>query len=68
MKIAKDTTNKQGHRVLTIVCDRTETIFALRPNSHYKLGGQVEDVMDSHILADATEVYWNSIEQEWSDA
>lgn len=35
---------------------------------HYRLGGQVDDVVASHVLTEAVPVYWCSIEQKWVDA
>lgn len=35
---------------------------------HYRLGGQVEDIMAPEVLMEAKAVFWCSIEQKWLEA
>jgi hypothetical protein len=42
-----------------------EKLMVIRPDSHYRLGHPVDDVMASHIISEAEEVTWCSIEQKW---
>lgn len=69
MKIIKDemATLKRGRRI-TIELAPGETIFNVREGNYYRLGGQVDDVVHSHVLAETRGVYWCSITQKWEDA
>lgn len=42
--------------------------MTINPNHHYRLGGQVDDIVAPHVIADAVPVYWCSIEQKWVEA
>lgn len=65
MKIIKEVFNKAGGRRVTFDLSANESIKIVRDNAYYKLGGQVEDVVQSHVVLDSAEVYWCSIGQEW---
>jgi hypothetical protein len=47
---------KPGQKALVIEEDR-----------HYRLGGQVDDIVASHVLEGASHVTWCSVAQEWLD-
>lgn len=69
MKIIKDeiATLKRGRRI-TIELAPKETLFNVREGNYYRLGGQVDDVVHSHVLTETRGVYWCSITQKWEDA
>lgn len=54
-----------GKRRITVDLAPCEELIVIRSGAHYMLGYPVEDVVASHILADATEVTWCSASQEW---
>lgn len=43
-----------------------ERALIIRDDKHYRLGGQVEDVVAGHVLTEATEVAWCSVGQQWA--
>lgn len=57
-----------GKRRVTIELADGEAMLALRRDAYYELGGQHEDVMSAHILAESREVYWDSLQQVWVPA
>ena len=69
MKIIKDemATLQRGRRV-TVVLDPGESLVFIKPNCYYRLGGQVEDIVQSHVIIEAGQVYWCSITQKWEQA
>lgn len=55
---------KDGEKVA--VASKGETLIAINPDLHYKLGEPMrDDVIAGHILADAIKVHWCSLEQKW---
>lgn len=42
-----------------------ETAVIIRDDAHYRLGGQVDEVMAGHVLTESERVVWDSIEQKW---
>ena len=68
MKIIKDeiATLKRGRRV-TVELYAGETLVNVREGSHYRLGGQVDDIVQSHVIAEMSGVYWCSISQKWEN-
>ena len=68
MKITKDYTRKDGVRTVTVQLAEGEKLMALKDDSYYRLGGQLDDVVGTHCLAEGCRVYWCSIEQKWVDA
>jgi len=40
-------------------------LMSFREGNYYKLGGQVEDVIQGHVIIESDAVYWCSIGQEW---
>lgn len=67
MKVIKDepATLKRGRRVTVELHHHDETLMSFRPANYYRLGGQVEDVVQGHVITDSDAVYWCSIEQRW---
>jgi hypothetical protein len=69
MKIIKDepATLKRGHRV-TVELEPGETLINVREGRYYRLGGQMDDIVQSHVLTEMMGVYWCSITQKWEEA
>ena len=69
MKVTKDepATAKKCRRI-TIELQDDEYLMSFRPNSYYKLGGQVDDVVRGHVITESDAVYWCSISQRWEQA
>jgi hypothetical protein len=69
MKIIKDeiATLKRGRRI-TVEVSPGETLFNIREGTYYRLGGQVDDVVQSHVITEMRGVYWCSITQKWEEA
>ena len=69
MKIIKDeiATLKRGRRV-TVELEPGEVLINVREGRYYRLGGQVDDVVQGHVLLESRGVYWCSITQKWEDA
>jgi hypothetical protein len=69
MKIIKDEpeTIKRKRRVV-LELDRDEEFAVIQNNAYYRLGGQVDDIVQSHVIADMSRVYWCSISQSWEEA
>lgn len=57
----------RGKRRITVEVEDGEQLLIVKPNSFYKLGGQLDDIVASHIVEDAVEVSWCSIEQKWAE-
>jgi hypothetical protein len=68
MKIIKDemATLKRGRRI-TVELAPGETLFNVREGNYYRLGGQVEDIVRGHVIAEMKGVYWCSITQNWEE-
>ena len=73
-------TLKRGRRV-TVELEPNEYLMSFKDGAHYRLGGQVEDVVAGYILIDgqvedvvagyiiidAHPVCWCSVTQKWED-
>ena len=68
MKIIKDApaTHKRQRRI-TIELAPGETLFNVRDGNYYRLGGQVDDIVQSHVITEMRGVYWCSISQKWEE-
>jgi hypothetical protein len=68
MKIIKDemATLKRARRI-TVELSPGETLLNIHDGTYYRLGGQVDDVVRSHVIAEMTGVYWCSITQKWEE-
>lgn len=69
MKIIKDeiATLKRSRRV-TVELAPGEAVMFIKEGCYYRLGGQVEDIVQGHVITEAVPVYWCSIEQKWERA
>jgi hypothetical protein len=68
MKVIKDFTRKDGVRKVTVQLDDGEYLIGIKADSYYRLGGQLDDVVGTHCIAEGNRVVWCSIEQKWVDA
>jgi hypothetical protein len=68
MKVIKDFTRKDGVRTVTVQLAADENLMAFKDESYYRLGGQLDDVVGTHCIAEGNRVVWCSIEQKWVDA
>jgi hypothetical protein len=68
MKVIKDHTRKDGVRKVTVQLDDGEYLVGLKADSYYRLGGQLDDVVGTHCIAEGNRVVWCSIEQKWVEA
>lgn len=69
MKIIKDeiATLKRKRRVV-LELNHDEEFAVLQNGAYYRLGGQVDDIVQSHVIGDMSRVYWCSITQKWEEA
>lgn len=67
MKILKDepATLKRQRRV-TVELQPGETLMAFKDEYFYRLGGQVDDIVQGHVITESDHVVWCSIEQRWT--
>jgi hypothetical protein len=42
-------------------------LIGIKEGHYYRLGGQVEDVVQGHVLLESRGVYWCSITQKWEE-
>lgn len=42
-----------------------QTAVLVSDDAYYKLGGQVGDIVQGHVIGDATRVSWCSFNQQW---
>lgn len=69
MKIKRERITAAGKRELVIELDhRDEYLVAVDSRQHYRLGAQIDDVVNSDALIDARPVYWCHFDQKWVDA
>jgi hypothetical protein len=68
MKVIKDFTRKDGVRTVTVQLAADENLMAFKDESYYRLGGQLDDVVGTHCIAEGNRVVWCSIEQKWVEA
>lgn len=69
MKIIKDemATLKRKRRVV-VELDSDEEFGIIKKDAYYRLGGQMDDIVGSHVIQDMSRVYWCSITQKWEEA
>lgn len=65
MKELKRKINRRGKHEVTVEIDSNETLMVFKEGGFYRLGGQVEDVVASHVITEADHVVWCSVTQEW---
>lgn len=65
MKVLRERINRRGKREAVIELDAGEHIMAINPDTYYKTGYPLEDVIQGHIMLDSKDVTWCPIGQEW---
>lgn len=71
MKILSSKVGKDPRkRIVSVEIDEYEmasgyTLLAIRHDSFYKLGGDVDYVVGAHVLTEMDPVTWCSVEQKW---
>jgi hypothetical protein len=67
MKVLHSKTLKNGKIHLLIEVSPKESLVSIHEEEHYRLGGQVEDIVRGHVITEARGVYWCSITQNWEE-
>lgn len=65
MKILKSKTLPTGRVRFTVEIAPDERLQAVCVGGFYRLGGQVNDIVQSHVIEEMRRVRWCSITQEW---
>ena len=66
MKIIKEQpATLKRHARVTVEVRPGEKLMAVRDDAYYRLGGQVEDIVRGHVIAESVPVCWCSINQQW---
>jgi len=65
MKVLKQKINQRGKHEVTVELDNDEKLISFNDECFYRLGGQVGDVVQGHVITECEGVYWCSIRQEW---
>jgi hypothetical protein len=70
MKVIIDVpaTKKKPRMVTVALQHEDEVLMSVRPEKYYQLGGQVDDVVQGHVITESDAVYWCSIGQRWEEA
>lgn len=70
MEIIRETkaNPKTGKRRVTVELNRHESLLALNKHGYYRLGGQIDDIVEWHVVQDSSPVFWCHFEQKWIDA
>lgn len=59
--------HRSGSTTTWLKLEPGERALIVRDDRHYRLGGQVNDVVAGHVLTETTEVSWCSVGQEWAE-
>lgn len=65
MKIKSSKPLTDGKVRLVIELEELEYVRVIKDNAYYRLGGQLDDIVATHVLEGMQEVFWCSIEQKW---
>lgn len=65
MIIKRSRINAKGKQELVVELDDGEELIAIERRGHYRLGGQIDDIVEWHVLTDSEKVYWCHFEQKW---
>ena len=60
--------HRSGNVTHWVKIEPGERVLVIRDDQHYRLGGQVDDVVAGNVLTECTEVAWCSVQQEWVGA
>lgn len=64
-RIAYKPTKNPSLRTASVTLRPGERLLIVKENGFYKLGGQLEDVVQGHVLTEARPSRWCSISQSW---
>jgi hypothetical protein len=65
MKVLKERINRHGRREVTVELHEGDKLMSFNENRYYRLGGQVEDVVQGHVITESDHVMWCSVAQRW---
>ncbi len=65
MKTVKDFVMTNGVRRVTVDLAPGEQLMSVLPDTHYRMGYPLEDVVPSHVVCDSVPVHWCCLEQKW---
>lgn len=65
MKVKRERTTAAGKREVVVELEPGERLMALETSGHYRLGGQIDDVVEWHVLTDSHKVHWCHFQQKW---
>ena len=65
MLVKRERINAKGRREVTVELRQGEKIVAVDEHQHYRLGGQMDDIVPGHVLTEAERAYWCPFEQKW---
>lgn len=64
MKIVSEKTTSTGTRVI-IDLQAGEKIIVVDPDAMYRLGEPHDEIVQGHVITNATHATWCSLEQKW---
>lgn len=67
MIVKRSRINAKGKQEMVVEVEPGTKLIEISAHGHYRLGGQVDDVYESHVLQDARPVHWCHFEQSWVD-
>jgi len=65
MKTVKETTARNGNRLVTVELAKGETLACFHEDGFYQMGDPLNDIIAGHMLLDAVPTTWCSISQKW---
>lgn len=65
LKLVNVTVQKDGKRRATYLLNPGDEVLVLLADRHYRLGDPIDDVVPTHVIANAVEVAWCPVEQKW---
>lgn len=68
MKVISESPTKEGGRRVTVNLAPGEKLVAIKEESYYRMGDQMDDVVQGHYITRAAGVCWCSLSQQWVPA
>lgn len=68
MKIKRERITAAGKREVVVELEAGERLIGIETHGHYRLGGQIDDIVEWHVMTDSRKVSWCHFEQKWIDA
>jgi hypothetical protein len=66
VKIKRERVTAAGKPEVVVELEVGEELIAIEKRGHYRLGGQIDDVVEWHVLTDSHKVHWCHFEQKWT--